>query len=77
MELVGTRDLSFVDQKSGELIEGVQLHYICPDDKVVGQAAMTKFIRKGTALYEKAKQIPLGEFTIIYGRRDSVQDFIF
>lgn len=76
MNLVGKQIVSFTDRSTGELIEGVKLHFNCADNGVVGLAAMTQFIRKDHPCYQKAVELPLGEFNIIYGRRNSVQDII-
>lgn len=45
MQLVGKQNISFTDN-SGQLIEGVKLHFIGADDRVIGQAALTQFIKK-------------------------------
>lgn len=74
MELVGKQVLNFTDKKTGELIQGIRLHFVAPDDNVKGQAAVTKFIRIDSPLYQKACDIPLGPFNIVFGRRDSVLD---
>lgn len=76
MELVGKQNVNFTNQQTGEVIEGVKLHFISPENNVTGLAAMTQFIRKDHPAYEKALDLPLGNFNIIYGRRGSVQDII-
>ena len=73
MKLVGKQDLSFTDRETNELIEGVKLHLVGVDQRVQGEAVMTKFIRKDNPLYPDAIAIPLGEVVIQYGPRDSVQ----
>lgn len=76
MELVGKQMVSFPDRSTGELIEGIKLHYTGVENGVVGLAALTQFIRKDHPCYNKACNLPLGNFNIIYGRRNSVQDII-
>ena len=76
MELVGKQNVKFVDRESGELIEGVKLHFTGADNNVSGLAAMTQFIRKDHPCYDKALACPFGKFTIIYGRRNTVQDIL-
>lgn len=76
MQLIGKQCVSFTDRTTGELIEGVKLHFNCPDNGVVGLAAMTQFIRKEHPCYQKAMDLSLGDFNIIYGRRNSIQDII-
>ena len=76
MNLVGKQKVSFTDQNTGVLIEGVKLHYTDYQENVSGMAALTKFIRTDHPLYQKALDIPLGEVEIKYGRRDSFLDLI-
>lgn len=76
MNLVGKQMVSFTNRESGEFIEGIKLHFTGVETGVVGLAAMTQFIRKDHPCYEKACSLPLGNFNIIYGRRNSVQDIL-
>lgn len=77
MNLVGKQIVTpFTNRETGEVIEGIKLHYTAPEDRVSGQAALTKFINKNSPLYEKALALEFGEFTIVYGRRDSVIDLL-
>lgn len=76
MELVGKQMVSFTDRSTGELIEGIKLHYTGVENGVSGLAALTQFIRKDHPCYDKAIQLSFGEFDIIYGRRNSVQNII-
>ena len=76
MELVGKQMVSFTDRSTGELIEGIKLHYTGVENGVVGLAALTQFIRKDHPCYDKACNLKLGNFNIIYGRRNSVQDIL-
>lgn len=75
MQLVGKQMISFTDN-SGQLVEGVKLHFIGADDRVMGQAALTQFIRKTHPCYNAALQLELGEFDILYGRNNSIQKII-
>ena len=76
MQLVGKQMVDFVNQQTGEQVKGIKLHFTCPDDRVSGLAASTQFIRSSHACYDKAVNIALGEFTIIYGQKGSVVDLI-
>lgn len=77
MKLVGKQIVNpFTNRETGELIEGIKLHYTAPEDRVAGEAALTKFINKNSPLYEKALALELGEFTIVFGRKDSVIDLL-
>lgn len=75
MQLVGKQKISFTNDQ-GQVIQGVKLHYVGPDDRVAGMAALTKFVSMDSPLFDAALQLQLGEFDIIYGRRDSIQKFI-
>lgn len=75
MNLVGKQKISFYDQQ-GQLIEGVKLHFTGYDNRVIGQAAMTQFIRTDHPCYDAALALKIGEFDIIYGRKDSVQKIV-
>lgn len=76
MNLVGRQILSFPDNKTGEIVNGVKLHFTGAENRVIGQAALTQFIRDTHPCYQKALDCPFGEFNIIYGRNNSVQDII-
>ena len=76
MDLVGKQMVSFTDRSTGELIEGIKLHYTGVENGVAGLAALTQFIRKDHPCYDKACKLNFGTFNIIYGRRNSVQDIL-
>lgn len=77
MVLVGKQIVHpFPNRETGEIIEGIKLHYTAPDEKVIGNAAFTKFINKTSPLYEKAINLELGDFIILFGRKDSVIDLL-
>ena len=76
MNLVGKQNVKFTNQETGEVIEGVKLHFTGYDPNVRGEAAMTQFIRCDHPCYSKAIAIDLGEFNIIYGRKGIVQDIL-
>ena len=76
MNLVGRQFINFTNKETGEVIKGVKLHFTGSDDRVIGQASLTQFIREGHACYQKALDCPFGEFTIIYGRNNTIQDII-
>lgn len=73
MNLVGKQMVDFKNDM-GEQVKGIKLHFICPDDRVFGQAAMTQFFNAGHALYDLAATMPLGEFDFAYGPRGRVVD---
>ena len=76
MNLVGKQMVDFPNRETGEQVTGVKLHFTCPDNRVAGLAANTQFLRVDHACYQKAVDMPLGEFTIIYGPRGSVVDLV-
>lgn len=76
MKLVGKQMVNFVSRDTGEEVKGIKLHYLCSDNNVSGHAAATQFIRADNPCYEKAVNIPLGEFSITYGRKGSVEDIV-
>lgn len=67
--LVGKQIVDFTNKETGEIVQGVKLHYLCLDERVTGQSAETKFIRKDNSLYSKALDLPLGEFRFEYNDR--------
>lgn len=75
MQLVGKQMISFRDN-NGQMIEGIKLHFTGADDRVMGQAALTQFIRKEHPCYNAALQLEMGEFDILYGRNNSIQKII-
>lgn len=74
-ELVGKQIVSFKNDK-GELIEGVKLHFLCQDDRVSGKCANTQFINATSALYQKAVDMPFGDFNFMYGPKGRILDII-
>ena len=70
--LIGKQMVSFPDQKTGQLVEGVKLHMTAPSDNVSGLSAVTQFIRKGHVVYDAAVALPLGDIEIDYGFRGSI-----
>lgn len=73
--LVGKQYVDFKNDK-GETISGVKLHFLCLDDRVVGQCAATQFISSSHALYNIACDMPLGDFEFIYGPRGKVMNIV-
>ena len=73
-ELVGKQELDF--DKDGQRIKGIKLHYLCPDDRVVGKAVDTRFFRADSMLYPVACALEFGEFNFVYGPRNRVEEIV-
>lgn len=75
-DLVGKQMVDFPDQKTGEVIQGIKLHFLAYDDHVSGKAAMTQFIRSNNPCYPRAINLSLGDFTIVYGPKGRIMDVL-
>lgn len=75
LELVGRQDVSFLNDRN-ERVEGIKLHFLCDDDRVVGRMASTQFFGTCHALYGKACSVPFGLFDLVYGPRGRITDII-
>lgn len=74
-QLVGRQIVDFKNDKQ-ERIQGVKLHFLCQDDKVVGKMAATQFISITSPLYDLAMKAPFGDFRFEYGMRGKIVDII-
>lgn len=72
--LVGKSKYDFVND-NGERVAGVKLHYVCYDERVEGNAALQKAIKRDHPLYNEACNLPLGQIDIQYGRKDAIEGF--
>lgn len=75
--LVGKQYLCF-DTKEGNHIEGVKLHFNCPDidGRVDGLMVSTQFINVSSPLYNQAVNMPFGAFDFVYGPKGKVMKII-
>lgn len=75
MNLVGKQLIDFT--KNGEHVKGIKLHFT--DDtvsNVKGAACLTQYISEKSDCYEKAYNVPLGPFKILYGYGGRIDDII-
>lgn len=75
MELVGKQDVSFTNDK-GERVEGIKLHFLSEDERVLGRVASSRFFASSHALYARACALALGAFDLVYGPNNRVTDII-
>lgn len=75
-ELVGKQMVDFKDKNSGELIQGIKLHFLGYDDHVSGRVCMVQFVKTVNPCYPKAVGLALGDFTIVYGPKNRVMDIL-
>ena len=55
--IVGKDLVNFVDQETGEVIDGMNLYYYAPKDEVEGFYAGKLWIKKGSMFYGKMVQV--------------------
>lgn len=74
-ELVGKQLVDF--NKNGEQVKGIKLHFT--DDyrsDIKGKECLTQFFRDTHACYDKAYNLPLGPFKMVYGYGGRIEDII-
>lgn len=56
LKVIGFKFINFVNQETGELIDGVKCFLAIPDSDFVGLGVSAPFVRAGTDLYDKIKK---------------------
>lgn len=69
MRVVGRNDVKYTSKKTGNLVEGINLHVIGERPNVEGEAVETIFVSARADMYEGCKKMPLGsEIRVSYNR---------
>lgn len=77
VKLIGLQDVNFTNKESGEVIDGVKIHFTSVDENVRGHKAESKFIKRDVfdnfnIGFDKLVTCIEKTIDVEFGRRDKV-----
>lgn len=68
----GVQNVDYVSKKTGEQVKGINLHCLCKDSQVVGEAAITVFLSDRLGISEAYSIQPGMQVDVEYNSRGYV-----